>query len=104
MDQLYKKTTQGGRVRYVPHVEEVTRTIELTDAQALTAAGALGVTLLGLFERFIPPHKRIARKIKAVENAVLDLFQGTGHPIDEETSRWLCESWDRAMKIGAGEL
>ena len=102
-EQLYRKVMQGKRVRYVPHTEDEPITcIELTDEQAVTAAGALGVTLLGLFERFIPPHKRIARKIKAVENSILDLFAGNGHRIDTETSQWLCECWDRAMRIGAG--
>lgn len=101
MEQLYRKVIKGKRVTYEPVApdQEEPTVYDLTDGQALTAAGALGVTLLCLFERFIPPHKRIARKIRAVTNAILDLYSGNGHPIDQDVQEWVCKSWELAMKI-----
>ena len=75
-----------------------TSVLEFTEAQCLTAAGALGAVLLAVFERNIPPHKKVARKIKAVEAAILDLFQGTGAEIDDEVAELMIETWDRVMK------
>lgn len=98
-DQLYRRIQTGNRTRYEPVAEpDPVTVVELTDSQCITAAGALGVTLLILFERHFPPHKRVARKIKAVEAAVLDLFAGTGEAIDEEISTLFCATWDRVMR------
>lgn len=98
--QFYKKIMVGKRTTYQP-VEsepEPVSCIVMTDAQMLTAAGALGATLLCLYERVLPPHKRIARKVKAVEDAILNLYHGSGEAIDPEISDHVCKSWDRAMK------
>jgi hypothetical protein len=99
-ETLYRKTMKGKRVVYeavTPEAEPET-VVTFTDKQAITAAGALGVTLLIVFERIIPPHKRVARKIKAVENAILDLFHGTGESIDDEICQVMCRTWDETMK------
>jgi hypothetical protein len=97
-EMLYKKEMKGKRVTYTPVVDDSQPTIiNLTDAQCLTAAGSLGLTLLCLFERHIPPHKRVAKKIKAVEQAILQLYHGTGEDIDPELADQFCRAWDRAM-------
>ena len=69
----------------------------LTDKQAITIAGTLGITLLMNFEKHIPPHKRVARKIKAVETALIDLFTQTGEPVNEAILKWTLDCWDRAV-------
>lgn len=98
--QLYEKHQTGSRVRYVPHVpiEETPTIIEMSDKQMLTVAGALGITLLTLYERVLPPHKRVARKVEKVKDSVVDLFQSAGDPVDVETMEWLANAWDSTMR------
>ena len=72
-------------------------TQSLTDKQAITIAGTLGITLLMNYQRLMPPHKLVARKVKAVEDAVVDLFRSTGSPVDTETLKWVLDCWDKAV-------
>ena len=72
--------------------------LEFTDAQCLTLAGSLGAVLLMTFERNIPPHKLVARKVKALENAVLDVFKSTGDKVDPEIMELAFSVWDKTMK------
>lgn len=101
VDRLYRKVISGGgKVSYVEYVappEEPT-VIEMTDEQMLTVAGALGTTLLCLYERVLPPHKRIVRKVEALKKEVLNLYQGAGHKVDNVTADWFCKAWDRTMR------
>ena len=103
-DQLYIKVTQGNRVRYVPYTApEVPSAIHnITDRQALTIAASLGGMLLMLFERHFPPHQRNARKIKAVEDAIFNLYAGSGEKLDPEISDWVCRAWDETMMKAQG--
>ena len=78
-------------------------TQSLTDKQAITIAGTLGITLLMNYQRLMPPHKLVARKVKAVENAVTDLFRSTGHPVNVETMKYILGCWDKAV-LAAGEV
>lgn len=101
MQQLFERTTSpGGKVSYRPFtpVKEEPTVIEMTDTQMLTCAAALGVTLLTLYERCLPPHKRIARKVKAVEDAVISLYAGVGEKVDHETLEWFAKMWDSTMR------
>lgn len=106
--QLYQKVPHGKTFRYVPAEvdipgEGVTIHYNLNERQALTAAGSLGVVLLSLFERNIDPKKLVFRKIKAVEDAILDLYKGTGQEIDDEVADAMCRAWDKAMHLIAAE-
>lgn len=104
MNQLYRKTiSKAGKVSYQAIEPEPETYITLTDAQCLTAAGALGTTLLMMYERLNPPHKKVARKIKAVEVAILDLYQGTGEPLDRDIAEIMCAAWDKAMMLVSAE-
>jgi len=98
MTYYTKQISPKGKVTYVEVVEDDTVVIELTDEQCLTAAGSLGLTLLCLFERNFPEHKKVARKIKAVEQAVLDLYRSTGQPIDPLLADDFCKAWDRTIR------
>lgn len=100
--QLYiKTTTPGGKVKYEPFEQpqddELTTTVTFNEAECLTAAGALGCVLLGLFENHYPAHKLVARKIKAVETALLELYRGTGKKIDPKITTLILKTWDRTM-------
>ena len=105
--QLYIKKQIGKTTRYLPYQPDTTsepeKMLTFTDAECLTAAGSLGVVLLTVFERNLPPMKNgsptiIARKIKAVESAILDLFKGTGAEIDDDIAELMMVTWDRTMK------
>jgi hypothetical protein len=105
--QLYEKVMIGKRTtyrEYTPVEEPETLTdINFTEAECLTAAGALGMMLLMVFERNVPAHKVVARKIKALEASILDLYKGTGAPIDDNIAELMAITWDRTMKsISAG--
>jgi len=71
---------------------------ELTEDQALTIAGALGVTMLNIYTKIIPAHKRNARKMAAVEKAIAALYAGQGDVIDEETAVWILGCWNKTMR------
>ena len=96
--QLYEKIVTGKRVSYKPWVEPEGRILEFTDEQCVTLAGALGVTLLATFERNMPPHKLVARRVRAVERAILELYQGTGATLDPEMAELVCKTWDKTMR------
>ena len=106
--QLYQKVIKGKAIRYEP-VDVVapgtgpTIHYNLNEAQALTAAGALGVVLLSLFERNIDPKKLVFRKIRMVEKAILDLYKSTGQEIDDEVANAICRAWDKAMHLISAE-
>ena len=102
---LYRRVQKGKACRYEPVTEqpEPIPVVMLSDEQCITAAGTIGVMMLTSFEHIIPPHKLVARKIKAVERAILELYQGTGQPIDSEILNQLCSVWCRTMKIMSGE-
>jgi len=103
---LYRKVMKGKRTVYEAIVKDddgCVTTHNLTDRQCLTVAGALGVTLLDLFMRNMPEHKKVYRKILALEDAIRDLYQGTGQPIDEPLADLFCRVWDKTMvTIDAG--
>ena len=89
-EQLYKKVMVGKRTTYQPVVPEPVKVLEFTDAQC--------VTLLATFERNVPAHKRIARKVKAVNDSIIDLFQGCGVAIDPDMADLACSTWDKTMR------
>lgn len=75
----------------------------LTDEQAVTIAGTLGISLLINYQRLMPPHKLVARKVKAVENAIVDLFRSTGQQVDTEVLKHILKCWDEAV-LAAGDV
>ena len=98
-----KEISPKGKVTYKEVIEDDFVVVELTDEQCLTAAGTLGVTLLALFERHFKPMKNgtphlTARKIKAVEEAILDLYKGTGKPVNRDIMDDFCKAWDHTMR------
>lgn len=99
-EQLYVKRLHGKRTSYLPYQPATTPDIELefTDAQCLTLAGSLGAVLLMTFERNIPPHKLVARKVKKLEEAILDVFNNTGDKVDPKIMELAFRVWDKTMK------
>lgn len=98
---LYEKKQVGKSVRYVEYVPEpaMEKTYNLNDAECLTVAASLGVTLLTIFTDTMPAHKLCARKIQAVQDSLLELYRGTGQKIDENIAVGIFKAWDKAMLI-----
>lgn len=99
-EQLYRRIEKGKRVSYEPVTPdpEPETLVTLSDEQMISAVATLGVTLLMLAERHFPPHKLVARKVKAVEDSILDLYYSTGKHVDVEITTAFCECWDRVMR------
>ena len=109
-ETLYRKVMKGKRTTYVPVAPEPEpeTVLEFTEGQCLTAAGALGTMLLMVFEKNLPKMKNgspsiVARKIKAVEAAILDLYRGTGKKIDDNIADVMARAWDTAMRLVQNE-
>ena len=101
---LYRRVMKGKKTTYEPVEPQQGAVLNLTEGECLTAAGALGVTLLMIFERNIPAHKLVARKITALKAAVLDLYKGTGEPIKDDIAELIFTAWDKTMKsLSQGE-
>lgn len=101
---LYRKVMKGQRTTYESVTDGPGPVLTYTEEQCLTVAGALGTVLLTIFERNIPPHSRIARKINNVQAAILDLYAGTGAHIDDGLAEQVFQTWDRTMKEIAGVM
>ena len=103
--QLYEKTiSKGGKVVYKPYTppSQAPVVMNINDREALTIVASLGMMLIMLFERHFPPHQRNARKIKAVEDAIFNLYAGSGEKLDPEISDWVCRAWDETMMKAQG--
>lgn len=106
--QLYEKvTTPGGKVKYLPHTSGITdadRIDNMTEGQLVTLGVSAGVTCLLIMEKYIPEHKRNARQIKKLEEAILELAKGKGEELDNDIMEYWAESWNQSMRImQAGE-
>jgi hypothetical protein len=99
---LYTKTTQGKRTRYIPYVPpepQPIKTDPLTDEGIITLGTSVGTIVLMQLEALIPAHKRNHRKVKAVTDALLDLARGNGAPIDRELLEHWTECWNQTMVL-----
>lgn len=108
MNTTYKRVMKGKKTTYEAIIEEPRTVLNLTEPECLTAAGALGVTLLMIFERNLPKMKngtpRLAeRKISALKAAVLDLYKGTGEAIKDEIAELIFKAWDGTMAALSGD-
>ena len=103
MQQLYTKVMQGKRTTYVPYVEDDAQVINLTDKQCVTAAGALGATLINILSRNVKTPI-IKSRITAVEKEILRMFQDTGAPLDMDIANLFCSAWDRAIREMSAEV
>lgn len=99
--ELYTKNVSAkGKVSYQPYVEQRPDGIDdMTDAQLVTLAVAAGVTCLMMMERMIPEHKRNARHIKKVEEAILALAKGNGDQVDADIMDYWTKSWNKSMQL-----
>lgn len=108
METLYRKVMKGKTVRYEPvqpepdglvsGVEPTVTTITFTDRECLTVAASLGMVLLHLAQHNMQPHQLVARRIKSVEMAIVDLYRGTGEQLRVDIAEGVMRCWDETMK------
>lgn len=108
MDTLYRKIQKGKSVRYeavqpepdgsAPLTDQTVTTITFTDRECLTVAASLGIVLLDLAQHNMQPHQLVARRVKAVEDAVKDLFSGTGEALRVDIAEGVMRCWDETMQ------
>lgn len=101
-EPLYRKVMKGKTVRYEPvqpePADDTVTTITFSDRECLTVAASLGIVLLCLAQRNMQPHQLVARKIKAVEEAIKNLYAGTGETLSVDISEGVMRCWDETMK------
>lgn len=99
--ELYTKTVSPkGKVNYQPYTPSRPDCIDdMTDGQLVTLAVSAGVTCLMMMERMLPEHKRNARQIKKVEEAILALAKGNGEPVDNDIMDYWAKSWNKSMEF-----
>lgn len=97
--QLYvKSVSEKGKVTYLPYVPSTRAEIEIDNRQLATLAGTIGLcTLIGL-ERHLPQHAMLSRKIKALENAIIDLAKLGGKELDQRMTNAGVEAWGAAVQ------
>ena len=98
--QLYEKTMQGGRVRYIPWQERYRATLHLEDAELCTILSGMVTGFLLAAEDHYPPHARVRREIKKVEDALVSLAQAVGTVTEpsEKMMTLAVMGWNAAIK------
>ena len=101
-EPLYRKVKKGKTTRYEPvqpePVDDTVTTITFSNAECITVAASLGMVLLMLAQRNMQPHQLVARKVKAVETAIADLFKGTGEKLRVDIAEGVMRCWDETMQ------
>ena len=107
-EQLFRRVVKGKSVRYepvehMPQADEAVTEVTFTDRECITVAGSLGVVLLKLAQRNMQPHQLVARKIRAVEMAIIELFKDTGEELRIDIASGVMRCWDETMQRIANE-
>ena len=71
----------------------------MTDRQLITLTTTIGTCVLVTLERTQPPHAKLARQIKKVEEALKDLACLTGNVLETEHMTIGTEAWQAAMAV-----
>ena len=71
---------------------------DFDDKELITCGVSLGMMMLMLLEKTLPPHARNARKVKAVTDAITDLAKGQGAPIEQEMIDYWVDTWNYCME------
>ncbi len=102
--QLYEKTMQGNRVRYVEYVPKPYPHPEIERSKMVTLLATLTMSMLMSVEDQLPKHARMAREIRNVENAVRNLARMVGKPLDEELVNAGVDGWNSAIQTMQSRL
>lgn len=97
MDLYQKIVTEKGRVSYKPYFPQAPKKEDFTDEELITLAATIGMVILIELRNLLPEHKRNARHILKVEEAIADLVRGTGAPLPKELSEHWLDCWNRTM-------
>lgn len=104
MEQLYVKTMQGKRTRYIPQELKPYPHPEIPSDQMMTLLATLTLSMLMSVEDQLPPHARAAREIRNVETSVLNLARLVGKPLDEDLVNAGVAGWNSALEAMQNRL
>lgn len=109
MSELFTKhTSASGKVTYKPYVPTIAEepscklSDSMTEGEIVTAVGGLAVMAIHGYKVLMPEHKMVARKVSAVEAAVLSMFKDTGSYIDTDVIDHIISAWDQTMQRLSG--
>ena len=95
--QLYEKVMIGKRTTYRPYVAPDNNMHEIEHEQMVTLLATLTISMLMSIEAQLPPHARVAREIKNVEQAVVRLAKLNAKPLDDVLVNIGCVAWNSAI-------
>lgn len=95
--ELFVKEQKGKTVRYRPYVAPDNTMHEIEHEQMVTLLATLTISMLMSIEAQLPPHARVAREIKNVEQAVVRLAKLNAKPLDEVLVNIGCVAWNSAI-------
>ena len=98
--QLYEKSMQGNRVRYLPWNERYRTELHLEDAELCTILSGLVVGFLIQMQEHYPDHSRLARELEKTMAAVVSLAKTAG-TVSEPSEKMLTVAtmaWNAAVK------
>ena len=96
--ELYTKTIQGKRVRYVPYVPPDNSNYEIEQQQMVTLLTTLTMSMLMSVEKQLPEHSRFAREVKNVETAIVKLAKLNAKPLDGTLVNAGVVGWNAAIE------
>ena len=98
MEFYTKEVSLKGRISYVKYEPQISDR-DISEREALTLCGALGITILNNYMRLIPRSKQNLTNIKTVEKSLINLLKGMGKPVSDEMSNYAMDCWNLAMMI-----
>lgn len=101
--QLYEKIMQGKKTTYREYTPKPIKMPEIEQSQVVTLLYTLSISMLMSVREQLPPHAAMARKVKAVEEAIVSLSKLNAEPMDEDLVTVGVEAWNAAiysMQVG----
>ena len=96
---MYIKTMKGKKTTYKPYDEPpLILSDDLTEEQLVSCIGGLAILAINGYQKLVPDHKRVSKKIQKVKDSVLEMYAGCGADISEEHIDFICNAWDQTMK------
>lgn len=95
--QLYERIMQGKKTTYREHIPKKIEMPEIEQNQVTTLLYALSISMLMSVREQLPAHALVARKVKAVEDAIVSLSAITAVPMDEDLVTVGVQAWNGAI-------
>jgi len=100
MELYTKEVSAKGKVTYKLFVAPEPRALisdELTPEQITNMVGTVGIMLINSIYETLGPKTFLANRVKSVNQAIFQLYKGTGQKIDDETVEFTRTCWNSTM-------